>query len=247
MKAAFSFWRAIFNTPWRHATALSSSSAVALTSVLCRSSSVLSSILHLRSSIPSPRALLAATVLLALTANVASTLAVYPHTISYFNEVAGGPLNGSAHLLDANVDWGQNLLMLKGWYDAHPEARPFHLAYFGNASPQVAGIEAKPVPHAPAGAFHDERALKSGLGHQSRFLGSTKQRFIPTGFSAPGWHAVSVNEFLGYKHTGGEADYYVWLRVLEPVACVGNSILVFHVASGSSSPTFSRPNSSSDK
>ncbi len=101
MKAAISkLWRAIFKTPWRHATALRARS-VALTSAVLSSS---------RSSGFSQRSLLATTVALALTANVASTLATYPHTLSYFNEIAGGPLAGPTHLLDANADWAQDLL-----------------------------------------------------------------------------------------------------------------------------------------
>src|SRR5439155_22186730 len=69
-------------------------------------------------------------LLLPLAASIASSLAVFPHSLSYFNELAGGPENGPAHLLDANIDWGQDLLELKRWSDAHPAARPFHLAYF---------------------------------------------------------------------------------------------------------------------
>jgi len=41
---------------------------------------------------------------------VASSLWIYPHSLSYFNESIGGPLNGPRHLLGSNVDWGQDLL-----------------------------------------------------------------------------------------------------------------------------------------
>jgi hypothetical protein len=127
---------------------LSSAQALALTSVLCRSLCSLSSILHPLSSSISPRALLASTVALALTANVASTLATYPHTLSHFNEIATGPLNGLARLLDANIDWGQDLLYLKDWYDAHPEVEPLHLAYFG-LFPPVSRKSFRPVARVP--------------------------------------------------------------------------------------------------
>jgi hypothetical protein len=39
----------------------------------------------------------------------ASSLWLFPHSISYFNEAVGGPLNGPEHLLGSNVDWGQDL------------------------------------------------------------------------------------------------------------------------------------------
>jgi hypothetical protein len=36
-----------------------------------------------------------------------SSLAFHPHYIPYFNEWAGGPMNGSRWLIDSNLDWGQ--------------------------------------------------------------------------------------------------------------------------------------------
>jgi hypothetical protein len=43
---------------------------------------------------------------------VASSLWIYPHSLSYFNEAIGGPLNGAEHLLGSNLDWGQDLRYL---------------------------------------------------------------------------------------------------------------------------------------
>lgn len=40
----------------------------------------------------------------------ASSMWIYPHSLSYFNETVGGPLNGSQHLLGSNIDWGQDFL-----------------------------------------------------------------------------------------------------------------------------------------
>jgi hypothetical protein len=40
---------------------------------------------------------------------IASSLWIYPHSLSYFNEAIGGPLNGAEHLLGSNIDWGQDL------------------------------------------------------------------------------------------------------------------------------------------
>jgi hypothetical protein len=39
-----------------------------------------------------------------------SSLWIFPHHLSYFNELIGGPLSGPKHLLGSNVDWGQDLL-----------------------------------------------------------------------------------------------------------------------------------------
>jgi 4-amino-4-deoxy-L-arabinose transferase-like glycosyltransferase len=72
------------------------------------------------------RALAIATL---LSWGIGSSLAVYPHSLSYFNDAAGGPDNGGAYLLDSNLDWGQDLLFLKRWVADHPEAQPLGLAY----------------------------------------------------------------------------------------------------------------------
>ena len=37
--------------------------------------------------------------------SVGSSLWYYPHSLSYFNELAGGPTGGHAHLLDSNIAW----------------------------------------------------------------------------------------------------------------------------------------------
>ena len=38
---------------------------------------------------------------------------IFPHYLAYFNELAGGPLNGWRSLADSNIDWGQDLPGLK--------------------------------------------------------------------------------------------------------------------------------------
>jgi hypothetical protein len=65
-----------------------------------------------------------------LVCSVASSLSVYPHSLSYFNELVGGPDRGHEHLVDSNIDWGQDLFFFKRWADRHPEASPIGLAYF---------------------------------------------------------------------------------------------------------------------
>jgi hypothetical protein len=72
---------------------------------------------------------------------MASSLRVYPHSLSYINEVAGGPDEGHSCLISADFDWGQDLLYLKQWIKAHPEAEPLHVVYHGTVDPSLAGIE----------------------------------------------------------------------------------------------------------
>ncbi|MBS1859548.1 MAG: hypothetical protein JST11_29515, partial [Acidobacteria bacterium] len=73
--------------------------------------------------------------------------AVYPDQLSYFNEAAclpghaswispgGGTRCGPLWLDDSNIDWGQGLVQLRQWVDAHAPGRPVRLAYFGSFPP----------------------------------------------------------------------------------------------------------------
>ncbi len=79
----------------------------------------------------------AVAVLVCVAASVVSSLAIYPHSLSYFNELAGGPLGGPQHLLDSNIDWGQDLLFLRQWLEEHPEAEGIRVACFGYADPAI--------------------------------------------------------------------------------------------------------------
>ncbi len=101
---------------------------------------------------------------------VVSSLSVYPHTLSYFNEFVGGPRNGHRHLLNSNIDWGQDLLYLKKWIDENPDARPIYLAYFGT-------WQMKPIV---------ERWPVELLNRSETVL-------------LPGWYAVSLNELYGKR------------------------------------------------
>ncbi len=87
------------------------------------------------------RALLASLTTAALLWSIGSSLSQYPHSLSYFNELAGGPEHGHEHLLESSIAWGQDLLYLKRWRDAHPEARPFYLAAANSVDPKFAGLD----------------------------------------------------------------------------------------------------------
>ena len=81
--------------------------------------------------------------------SVASSLWIYPHSLSYFNELTGGPRNGHAYLGSSNVDWGQDLLYLKAWLEGHPEAHPLGLAFDGGYDPGSVGLDGTDPPETP--------------------------------------------------------------------------------------------------
>ena len=159
-------------------------------------------------------------ILIAAAGATTSSLQVYPHSLSYFNEVAGGPMNGSNHQINSSIDWGQNLFHVKRWYDAHPEARPFHLAYFGCVDPRRVGVEYDLPPKGPVSPADFVRPNPREIGPQ------------------PGWYAISVNFLHGMRFAisdghGGTAfindPWFVYFHQFQPVATAGYSIWIYHI------------------
>lgn len=75
-------------------------------------------------------------------------VSAWPHYLSFFNLLAGGPANGYRHLVDSSLDWGQDLPGLKQWLDqARREAPdvPVYLSYFGSGNPPTYGIDARQI------------------------------------------------------------------------------------------------------
>jgi hypothetical protein len=166
--------------------------------------------------------------------SVGSSLWVYPHSLSYFNELAGGP----KHLIHSNVDWGQDLLFLKRWLDEHPEARPLKLAYFGYFDPIHADIEySAPEPMAATDPIlageGDSPILLPGHRKIGTVPAVSDERRIP-----PGWYAISVNFVRGFPYQIYKGDgtrgflpqgALAAFQNLEPVATAGYSIYIYHV------------------
>jgi hypothetical protein len=159
-----------------------------------------------------PRLAGAAVAVAALGWNAAAVARTHPHYLSYFNELAGGPDNGWRHLLESNVDWGQDLFFLKAWLDQHPEAAPLRLAYYGGLDPHLAGLDYQ-------------------LPRQARQDGRVRP--------PPGWYAVSVNFVCGagFMTYGGDGKVvhvpmgaYSYFGDLSPVAKAGYSIFIYHIA-----------------
>jgi len=155
-----------------------------------------------------------------LTWQAAALLWFAPHWMSYFNEAAGGPLNGHKWLVDSNIDWGQDILMLKWWQDKHPEATPLKAAMYTAFDPTDIGL-AFTLP-APFLSGQPEITCKDGIrGPQ------------------PGWFAISVCLLKGL-HTsvpGGNGkwspsteNFSYFLGNFEPVDRIGYSIYIYHIS-----------------
>jgi hypothetical protein len=133
---------------------------------------------------------------------------VYPHTLTYFNLLVGGPSHGSEYLTDSNVDWGQDLKSLKAWM-TRSDVQRVHLAYFGSADPDYYGIDYAALPAATPG-FQ---------------LPNAPDRWAqPT---LPGYVAVSATVLTGVYLDPQWRLFYSGLRRRTPTDVIGNSIFVY--------------------
>jgi len=136
---------------------------------------------------------------------VSSSLWCLPFSLSYFNELAGGPTQGYRYLFEANVDWGQDLYFVKDWVERHPEARPVTLSWFEIFDPELVGLNLPPTP----------------MPSVSQTLGG--QNGSPPASVFEGWHIVNV-------HNLQSADQrFAYLRELEPIDRIGYSVMVYHL------------------
>jgi len=140
---------------------------------------------------------------------VIGTLAIYPHHLSYFNEIAGGPAQADRIVVDSNLDWGQDLPALKQLMTERQLAC-VNLAYFGTALPATYGVRYSPLP----GFLH--------------FLyGADVNAFNPY-TPEPGWYAISeTSRRLGAVWSNN--DLYAYFRDRDPIAQAGYSIGLYEV------------------
>jgi hypothetical protein len=124
--------------------------------------------------------------------------------LAYFNALVGGPSEGGWHLVDSNIDWGQDLYALRNYLDQH-KIQDVGLAYFGTVLPASAGIEAHKPP----------------------------QRFPQPGWYAISVNFVNgrphvLRNSKGERIQVGLGDFS-YFRFFKPVATIGYSINVYHL------------------
>ena len=137
---------------------------------------------------------------------IISSLLVWPHYLTYFNEIAKGSENGYKYAVDSNYDWGQDLKRLKKWVDEN-DIEKIYLSYFGGGNPEYYLKE----KYAPWWGDRDKKELPKGsyLAVSLTLLQGGKGNPAP-GFDQP---------------TG----YYHWLDDYEPIARIGNSIFIYYI------------------
>ncbi len=98
---------------------------------------------------------------------LAESLAIWPHYLAYFNQIAGGPKNGYKHLVDSSLDWGQDLKGLEKWLKKkgllNQDKIDVYVSYFGIASIDYYAPGVKKLPN-----YHEQESktpfeLKGGV------------------------------------------------------------------------------------
>ena len=124
-------------------------------------------------------------IALLLVWHAAEAALVYPDAMAYFNEFAGGPDRGASHLIDSNLDWGQDLVGLRLWLATHAPGERVGLAYFGQINPTI---------FAPRGEAFDWFLPPPEPGSAAREEGPRRDRFhAPRRRLEPGLYAVSAS------------------------------------------------------
>jgi hypothetical protein len=157
---------------------------------------------------------------------VASSLWVYPHSLSYFNELAGGPAQGNRHLHNSNVDWGQDLVYLKEWLDRHSEVKRIGIAPYQWVNLRAMGLPSFVPNRWPPRA-------KTSTSTNARIAGD--EQIGPQ----PGWFVISMNHLVGEpgkSHRGKtSAEYHndpscSYFTHFTPVDRIGYSMNIYHVS-----------------
>lgn len=128
----------------------------------------------------------------------------HPYELASFNLIAGGPDGGRYHLVDSNLDWGQDLGTLAD-YLRREKIDDLGLAYFGTVDPGVLGIRFHEPPSRPQpGVYAISVNFVMGRPH-----------VILDGKG--GARAVNIHEFS-------------YFQFFEPAARLGHSIDVYRLS-----------------
>jgi hypothetical protein len=148
----------------------------------------------------------AAFILLLLAWYVSSSIMIFPHYLTFFNEIVGGPEEGYKYAVDSNLDWGQDLKRLNNWTEKE-NINKIYLDYFGGGKEE----------------YH--------LG--DKFV-RWENRMLPEEFPKGNYLAISASQLQGGRGTPSPsfdqpADFYAWLNNYEPVEIIGRSIFVYYI------------------
>lgn len=133
---------------------------------------------------------------------------IYPYHLAYFNEFTGGSINGYKHLVDSNLDWGQDLVGLKSFVDKNKIDR-IRLSYYGMSDPAYYGIKYQYLP-------------------SPKFQPWTQRHRNEENFKLEkGIYAISATNIAGIFLN--DPNTFEYFRKLKPIDSIGHSILIYEI------------------
>lgn len=147
---------------------------------------------------PVPRDRRGLAVVIACACMALEGLWLHPHYLAHFNALVGGPAHGPRLLLDANLDWGQDVTTLAR-HLASEGNPPVWLALFAAEDPASYGVRGRPLRGC--------RPVTGLLAISVNVRGGLYAAGNPFAAPPPGC--------------------YAWLDGFEPVARLGYSILLY--------------------
>lgn len=160
----------------------------------------------------------------------------YPNYLAYFNLLVPQE-TAYQHLVDSNLDWGQDLPGLQQWLSKHhppsTDQQPVYLGYFGKGNAKYYGIEARSL----------NCVGKSNTAYEAGIYCVSATTLQAVYEAMPGhWNKIIEEEYQTLKQAHDtSADphklaYYRYLRLLvylrhrRPDDQVGYSILIFKLS-----------------
>jgi len=167
-----------------------------------------------------------AAVLLSISSAAASSMMVAPHFLAYFNLIGGGPAGGDRHLIDSNLDWGQDLVNLHQWLKTNAPGQPVGIAYFGQINPDIFRLRGEAIDwYLPPARPGTMPTVPPG-----RASGTVKPGYYAVSASlAHGlpWRVYDASRWAPYQADQAAFDYFL---KSEPVARIGYSIFVYKLS-----------------
>ena len=134
------------------------------------------------------------------------SIRIFPHYLAYFNELVGGPKNGYKYLADSNLDWGQDVKLLKQYMD-NENIEEIIFSSFGTALPEYYGI-----------THQDLLSTIQDRKEEHKYMLTDHTREII---------AMSINNLqcLFYDNK----MLFDWLKEMEPIKKIGYTIFLYDI------------------
>jgi hypothetical protein len=153
-----------------------------------------------------PRSIAASVAILGA-ALLAESISAAPNYIAFFNIAAGGSRGGLRLLGDSNLDWGQDLPLLRRWQREHPDV-DLILDYFGGADPnyyvQFTPLIVNGVPPNPGALGRD---------------GVSRRKML----------AISASKLQGIYPPLSLRPFYAYIRAHRPMQVLGGTIYLYEL------------------